>query len=172
MSATPQPSAAAKPKRAPTLWVIVSIKLLKGVVALLLAFGFYSLTDNNLPEDFRHLLMVLHLDPEKRFFVDLATFIAKITPSNLAWLSGGAVIYSAFMFLQAVGLAFRFRWAVWLVIGESAFFVPVEVFELVQPHPHRHAYWLLFVLAINVFIVWYLFANRARLIRYHNPKNS
>jgi uncharacterized membrane protein (DUF2068 family) len=168
MATASKTSAAPKPNRAPTLWVIVSIKLLKGVLVLLLALGVYSLTDNNLPADFRHLLNLLHLDPERKFFVDLARFVGRITPTNLAWVAAGSVVYSVFMFLQAAGLAFRFRWAVWLVIGESAFFVPVEVMELL-PHP---SYWLFFVLAINIFIVWYLFANRVRIVRHHNSKNS
>ena len=44
------------PKRAPTLYFIIGFKLLKGLLALLLALGFYSLTDNNLPEDFQKLI--------------------------------------------------------------------------------------------------------------------
>ena len=48
----------AKPKRAPTVYFIAGIKLLKGVGALLLAFGAFRLEDNNLPEDFRKLLEI------------------------------------------------------------------------------------------------------------------
>ena len=42
-----------KPKRAPTLYFIAAVKLVKGLAALLLALGVYSLNDNNLPADFR-----------------------------------------------------------------------------------------------------------------------
>jgi len=66
--------------------------------------------------------------------------------------------------LQAVGLWLRVGWVVWLVIGESAFFVPVEIFGLVS----RPSWLRLAVLVINVIIVWYLFVNRARLIRHHH----
>lgn len=166
-----------KPKRAPTLYFIVAIKAAKGVAALLLALGAYSLTDNNLPEDFRHLLTFFHLDPEKRFFLELADRISEITPHNLNWLALISVVYGAFMLLQAAGLAFRVGWVVWLVIGESAFFVPIEIFELVRRHvpnpdrphllPHPKIA-VTIVLAVNVAIVWYLFKNRARLIRHHH----
>src|ERR1035438_596264 len=71
-----------KPKRAPTLYFIIGVKLFKGLAALLLALGAYSLTDNNLPEDFRKLLEFLHLDPEKRFFLELADRVGEITPAN------------------------------------------------------------------------------------------
>ena len=151
-------------KDAPTLYFIIVIKLFKSLAAFALALGAYSLTDNNLPEEFRKLLMFLHLDPEKKFFVELAGRVAEITPANLKWVAVGTVIYASFMLLQAIGLIFRVGWVVWLVIGESAFFVPVEVFELV----HHPSLVKLAILAINVFIVWYLYANRARLIKHHH----
>jgi uncharacterized membrane protein (DUF2068 family) len=167
-----------KPKRAPTLYFIVVVKLVKGVAALLLALGSYSLTDNNLPEDFRRLLEFFHIDPEKRFFLELADRVADITPNNLKWLAAGSVIYGLFMLLQATGLIFRVSWIVWLVIGESAFFIPIEIFELVrrhapnpENHPHLFAHpkiGVAIVLAVNVAIVWYLFKNRARIIRHHH----
>ena len=58
-------------QRAPTLYVIIAIKLGKGLLLLLAALGVYSLSDDNLPEAFRQLLLFLHLDPEKQFFADL-----------------------------------------------------------------------------------------------------
>jgi uncharacterized membrane protein (DUF2068 family) len=149
-------------RRAPTLYFIIGFKLLKGVVALLLAMGVYSLTDNNLPEEFQKLLLFLHLDPEKKFFVDLADRVAEITPAKLQWVAIFSVLYSLFMFLQAGGLIFRVSWIVWLVIGESAFFVPIELFELV----HKPTWVKFLIFAINALIVWYLFANRSRLIRH------
>jgi uncharacterized membrane protein (DUF2068 family) len=168
-----------KPKRAPTLYFIVGFKLLKGLAALSLALGAYSLTDNNLPDEFRKLLEFLHLDPEKKFFLDLADRIGEITPNNLKWLAAGSVIYGLFMLLQAVGLGLRVSWIVWLVIAESAFFIPIEVFELVRRHvlnPENHPhFWnhpkigIAIVLIVNVAIVWYLFKNRHRLIKHHHP---
>ena len=165
-------------KRAPTLYFIVAVKAVKGVAALLLALGAFNLTDNNLPEDFRKLLEFLHIDPEKKFFLDLADRISEITPHNLNWLAVISIIYGLFMLLQAVGLALRVSWAVWLVIAESAFFVPIEIFELVrkhvpnaESHPHVFAHpriGVAILLVVNVAIVWYLFENRSRIIRHHH----
>jgi len=78
-----------------------------------------------------------------------------------------------------LGLAFRARWAVWLAIGESAFFIPIEIYELLRLHVgdapvrpraelFRHPELGLFVvLAVNVLIVWYLLQNRRRIFRHH-----
>jgi uncharacterized membrane protein (DUF2068 family) len=153
-------------KRAPTLYVIIAIKLLKGALLLLLALGVYSLSDNNLPEAFRGLLQFLHIDPEKKFFSDLEGKIALVTPAKVILVAGGAFFYSLFSLVEGVGLIFRVSWAGWLAIGESAFFVPIEIYELV----HRPSLAVFTILALNVFIVWYLFQNRHRLFRHHHHR--
>ena len=158
-------------KQAPTLYFIIGFKLLKSTVAFLLALGVSRLKDenhdgipNNLPADFEKLVQFFHVDPEKKFVVELATRVAEITQNHLHWVLIFSVVYASFMLLQAVGLLFRVSWIVWLVIGESAFFVPIEIFELV----HRPS-WLKFsILAVNVLIVWYLFANRFRIMKHHH----
>lgn len=153
------------PARAPTLWVIILIKLFKGALLLALALGAYRLSDENLPGLFRSALVFLHIDPEKKFFADLERQIGLITPANVVMVAGGAVLYSLFSLTEGVGLMFRVGWAGWLAIGESAFFVPVEIYELV----HRPSLIVAGILALNVFIVWYLFQNRHRLFRHHHP---
>ena len=161
----------AKPKRAPTLYFIIGFKLLKGSLALLLALGIARLKDtnhdgmpDNLPTEFQKLLQLFHVDPERKFIVELANRVAEITQNDLHWVVIFLVVYVCFMLLQATGLVFRVGWVVWLVIGESALFIPIELFEEV----HRAAWLKLFILAANVCIVWYLFKNRARLIRHHH----
>lgn len=151
-------------KRAPTLYVIITIKLVKGLLLLLLALGVYSLADNNLPEEFRELLQFLHLDPEKKFFADLADKIGAISEVKMVWLSFGTMVYSLFSLVEGVGLMFRVGWAGWMAIGESAFFVPIEMYELL----HHFKIAVLVILVLNVFIVWYLFQNRNRLFRHHH----
>jgi uncharacterized membrane protein (DUF2068 family) len=151
-------------RRAPTLYVIIAFKLVKGSLLLLLALGVYSLSDNNLPEEFRQLLQFLHLDPEKKFFSNIEDSIALLTPAKVVWFAGGAFLYSLFSLVEGVGLIFRVPWAGWLAIGESAFFIPIEVFEL-SKHIRLA---MLIILTLNIFIVWYLFQNRHRLFRHHH----
>ena len=49
-------------------------------------------------------------------------------------------------------MLYRAGWAGWLAIGESAFFVPIEIYELAK----KFSYYMLVVMIINVVIVWYL----------------
>jgi len=155
-------------KRAPTLYLIIAIKLGKGLLLVLLAAGVYSLHDNNLPQEFQQSLQFFHLDPEKRFFTELANKLSHITPANVVWVARGTVLYSLFSLVEGFGLLFRVSWAGWLAIGESAFFIPIELYELLR---HYHIS-LLVILGINVMIVWYLFQNRERLFTHHHHHKS
>ena len=72
MSEKPQAETPFVKKRAPTLWVIIIIKLLKGSLFVALAIIAYTLSDNDLPAEYRGLLHHLRLNPERKFFADLA----------------------------------------------------------------------------------------------------
>ena len=49
-----------------------SRKLIKGVLALALAFGILKLADKDLPDLFNQLVRWVHLDPENRFFSEIS----------------------------------------------------------------------------------------------------
>lgn len=154
---------AEKKQRAPTLYVIIAIKLLKGVFFLAVAFGVYQLIGKNLDANFDDLLRWMHLDPERRFFANLGGQLQSITPGNLRWLATGTFLYSLFSLVEGTGLLFRVSWAGWMAIGESAFFVPIEIYELMKSFSAT----VLIILFLNIFIVLYLYRNRARLFRHH-----
>ena len=160
-------------KRAPTLYAIIVIKLLKGLLFLTLAIVAYTLSDNDLPAEYKNLLHHLRVNPERKFWADLALQIGQLTEAKVLWAAAGTLVYSLFSLVEAVGLMFRISWVGWLTIGESAFFIPIEIYELVrrtvpdQPHP-SHKVTLLVILVLNIVIVWYLFRNRQRLFRHHH----
>jgi uncharacterized membrane protein (DUF2068 family) len=166
-------------KRAPTLYFIVAVKLIKGTALLLLALGVFTLANKDLSDVFEQFLRWVHLDPERSFFAGIGDWLDTITPANVREVASGTFLCGFFLIVLGLGLAFRAKWAIWLAIGESAFFIPIEIFELVRHHnrgtavqPHRELFHhpkigLLIVLALNVLIVWYLFKNRKRLFRHH-----
>ncbi len=152
-------------KRAPTLWAIIIFKLLKGSLFVALGIMAYTLSDNNLPVEFKKLMDFLQVTPANKFFKHLAEQVGKLTEADLLWTALGTFLYSSFSLVEGVGMIFRQRWAGWLAIGESAFFVPIEVYELSRPGRFT---WALFgILILNVLIVWYLFQNRHRLFKHH-----
>ena len=151
-------------KRAPTLYLIIACKLIKGVLSLLLALGVYKMTGAGLSDLFDRFVHWVHLDPENRFLSEIGDKLDTVTPANVRWVATGTLLYSLFSLVEGFGLIFRVPWAGWLAIGESAFFIPIEVRELVV-RPHGFVFG---VLAFNVLIVWYLYANRSWLFRHHH----
>ena len=148
---------------APTLYAIIIVKLLKGALFLSMAIVAYTLSDNDLPDEYRQLLHHLRLNPERKFFSELAVKVGTITEANVLWVAAGTAVYSLFSLIEGIGLIFRVPWAGWMAIGESAFFIPIEIFDLV----HRYSATVFVILVINIVIVWYLFANRERLFKHH-----
>jgi uncharacterized membrane protein (DUF2068 family) len=108
------------------------------------------------------------VDPERKFFSHLAVTIAGITPAKIHSFAAGTALYSLFSLVEGVGLLFRISWAGWMAIGESLFFIPLEVRELMR----RPSLTFFIILFLNVVIAWYLLQNRRRLFhhfRAHHP---
>lgn len=151
-------------KRAPTLYVIIAIKLMKGTLFTTLALGAYTLSDNDLPAELARLLAYLKIDPANEFFARLADQLGQLTATHVKFAAVGTFLYSLFSWVEGIGLMFRVGWAGWMAIGESAFFIPIELYDLLR----HFSLTVLIVLIINIVIVWYLYDNRHVLFRHHS----
>lgn len=157
------------PKKAVAgLYTIIALKLGKGLLLLLLALGIFSLVGDDLGSAFERFLRFVKLDPEREFFVDLGRRIESITPSGLKHLASGTLIYAILLFVESFGLMSRAFWAGWLAIGETAFFIPLELHKLI----HHFSLTVLGILIINSAIVLYLVRNRQRLFHHHGEHAS
>ena len=170
---TPEP----RPKRAPTLYLIAGIKISKGLLLVLAAAGIFAMAGQDLQNEFDRLLRWSGLDPEKKFFTNIGDWLETITPGNVKAVASGTMLFGLFLLTSGTGLALRATWAIWLAIGESAFFIPIEIYELARrrmPETDAHRMFthpktaLALLLAVNVFIVLYLYKNRERLFRHHH----
>ena len=141
MAEKPKPDLTFK-KRAPTFYLIIAGKLFKGASLLLLACGVYRLAGADLSEAFDHLVRYLCILTRKTGFSPISAISSgQITPINVRWVATGTFLYSLFSLVEGLGLIFRAPWAGWLTIGESAFFIPIEIYELMRkvlvPNPPR-----------------------------------
>ncbi len=159
-------------KRAPTLYVITVFKLVKGVLFFWLAVALYCESTHDLPREYRAFLSgpfaqaifaSLKIHPENRFFTHLAEQVGELTQAKVRCAAVGTLVWSLFPLVEGIGLVYRISWAGWLAIGESAFFVPIELFELAR----KFSWYMTVIMIINVFIVWYLYHFRAVLFRHH-----
>ena len=155
---------------APTLYGIIVFKLVKGGLFLTLAWVMWALSDNDLPAEVKNLMNMLRVHPANKFFTHLAEQVWHLTEANVLWAAAGTLVYSLISLVEGTGLIFRVSWAGWLAIGDSAFFIPIEVYEMNRPG--RFSWWLMGVFLVNVLIVWYLFTNRQRLFRHHHHHSA
>ena len=144
---------------APTLYAIIAVKLFKGLFFAVLALIIYAHSDNDVSQEFRDTLSWLRLNPEGKFWANLVAQVDGLTQARLVHFAVATLIYSLFAMVEGVGLIFRFSWAGWLSIGESAFFIPIEIFELNR----NFTSFVFVILILNIFMVWYLYQNRERL---------
>jgi len=163
--AGPAEVAANRPRPA-GLYAIIAFKLVKGGLLLALALGVYSLIGDDLAAALESVLRALRIDPEREFFEALGTRLAHVTPSTIGWIATGTLLYAVLSLVEAVGLMFRWSWAGWVVIGESAFFVPIEIHHLMR----GFAPLLFAILVVNVLIVIYLYRNRHRVLHRHGRR--
>jgi uncharacterized membrane protein (DUF2068 family) len=151
---------------APTLYAIIAVKLFKGLFFAILALIIYTHSDNDVSQEFRDTLSWLRLNPEGKFWANLIAQLDGLTQAKIVHFAVATLIYSLFAMVEGVGLIFRLSWAGWLSIGESAFFIPIEVYEL-----GRKFTWFVFIILIlNTFMVTYLYCYRERLFRHHSHK--
>lgn len=157
------PAPAAK-TRAPTLYLIILMKLAKGMFLLLLAFGVYQLAGSDLQGDFLRMVRQVNIDPENQIFAEVGKSLESITPGNVRAVATGALLYSLFSFVEGTGLFLRVGWAGWMAIGESAFFIPIELYEMLRSYSTT----ILVILLLNAWMVYYLYTNRLRLFKHHH----
>jgi uncharacterized membrane protein (DUF2068 family) len=155
-------------EKAPTLYAITAFKLAKGTAFAIIAMIIYTHSDNDLQAEYQNLLEWMHrwmrVNVEQRFWTDLAASVDNLTEAKMVHIAAGTLIYSLFALVEGIGLMFRIRWVGWLTIGESAFFIPLEVTHLI----HKASWLVSAVLIVNIFIVSYLYCNRERLFRHHH----
>ena len=134
------------------LQTIAAFEAAKGFIVLLADSGLLLLIHRNAQEIVELFVSHLHLNPAKtypRIFLGLA---AKASSANLTFLALGALAYSAFRFVEAVGLWKSRRWAAWVGAASAVVYVPFEAAYLVR-HPGFEP---LIALALNLAIIVFL----------------
>src|SRR5580704_16458337 len=148
-------------KRAPTLYAIIFFKLIKGVLFCAFGIAMYFQASHDLPAEWddllnqpfvEHVFERLYIHPENKFFHHIAEQIANVTETQVRVWGVATMLFALFPLVEGIGLLYRSWWAGWLTIGESAFFVPIEIYELAK----KYSPYLLAVMIANIFIVWYL----------------
>ncbi len=138
------------------LRLIIFEKGLLSLLAFLLAAGLLSLIHRDLELFARHLASALNLDADSRFLKLILTELMDVKVSTLVGVSLVGFLYSILNFIEAFGLAMRYRWAEYLTVIATAMFIPFEVYEVFD----RLTLFRMAALVINLLIVVFLIRHK------------
>ncbi len=115
-----------------TLLAIAIFKWLKGGLLILLAFGLFKLLHHDVGAMLESLANKLRVDPENRYLGAALAKLHLLDDGKLEKLSGLTFAYGALLLTEGTGLYFEKRWAELLTVIATAFFIPLELYEVFE----------------------------------------
>jgi uncharacterized membrane protein (DUF2068 family) len=106
------------------------------------------------------------IDVANRFVAAILERLVGVTARQVTIWSAIAFVYAVLLFTEGVGLWLQKRWAEYLTVGATAALLPVEIYELFQ----HFTIVRVVILAINIFIVWYLVTRLRDETRLPSPE--
>ena len=147
------------------LWYLIVERGLKGLGLLVISFYLFTHFGSGLDNLVNRLVEQFDLDSGSNFLTeaiyDLVLRFVGISQSSLLALAVGSLLYGVIESAESIGLILKRRWAEYLVVLATAFFIPLEVVELARKPSLLKAA----TFVINVVVVVYL-VRRKRLFQF------
>jgi uncharacterized membrane protein (DUF2068 family) len=140
------------------LRAIIVLKACYGILFFLVGLGVFALINKDLSDLAEQAADSLGIDPENRYLLSLLESLTGVSPKQIAAVGLGTILTSGLLLTMAWGLHLRRAWAEWLTIVATAFFIPIEIYEVVSSPHFTYA----LALVVNALIVWYLVRRRIR----------
>lgn len=137
------------------IWYLIVEKALQGV--FFMALGLWLVfARHHISNDVARVVQYFDLDEARGFFGNVLfgwlNEIAGFQGSRFMAIGIGAMAHASLELIESVGLFLRRRWAEYLVVLATGFFIPLEVYEVLR----RITLFRTGVLVVNVAIVIYL----------------
>jgi len=134
------------------LRLIIIEKAFLGCLTLALSAGLLSLVNKDMEAFAVQVAQVFNLDADNHFLMLAMDYLTNARVSTLIGVSVVGFFYAGLNFVEAYGLAKRYRWAEYLTVIATGMFIPFEIYEVIdQLTPLR-----LGALVINILIVVFL----------------
>ena len=140
------------------LRAIIVLKAFYGILFFLVGLGVFALINKDVSDLAEQAADSLGIDPENRYLLLLLESLTGVSPKQIAAVGLGTILTSGLLLTMAWGLHLRKAWAEWLTIVATAFFIPIEIYEVVSSPHFTYA----LALVVNALIVWYLVRRRIR----------
>ena len=132
--------------------LIIIEKAFLGILATVLSASVLSLINRDLEALALKMAVVLNLKTDNHFIMLVLDQVINTKASTLIGVSVIGFFYAGLNFVEAYGLARRYRWAEYLTVIATGVFIPFEIYEVIhQPDLLR-----LGMLVINILIVVFL----------------
>jgi len=146
-----------KPQRA-GVGLIAGLKIVKGLLLLIVGLGLLPLIHGEIATFFSRLLEALHLDADSRLLHNLVLRVDALRPHDLLMASLMGMGYAVICLTEGIGLWYEMSWAAYLVVISTGFFLPFELYELLD----RITVLRIGILLLNLGIMAYLIGQLKR----------
>jgi len=144
-------------ERTLTIHLIAIEKALKAVVLIAISLKLLSLVNQDVHAWATDFVTRHGIDVGNRFVHEALEKLVGISNGQIITFSSVGFLYSGILLIESIGLWLQKRWAEYLTAISTALLVPLEIYEIYE----RFTWVRITILAINIFIVWYL-ATRLR----------
>ena len=136
------------------LKLIATMKLVKGVALVAVAFGAVTL----LGRDVAHGVpgWIDDLQPANHYLRDAIARIEAFDPQTLRLVAIATLVYAALFLIEGFGLFWKRVWAEYMTTILTTSFIPIESYELVEGRSAAKAVLIGLNLAVAGFLVWRL----------------
>lgn len=150
------------------LWYLIVERGLKGIGLVLVGLYVAAHVGSGLDGPANWIVDQFNLDAAsntlQHWAFDLVLRFVGMSQNSLIALAAGSFIYGAIEASEAVGLLLKRRWAEYLVVLATGFFIPLEAYEVVR----NLTVVKLATLVINIVVVVYLIRKK-RLFTFDEP---
>jgi uncharacterized membrane protein (DUF2068 family) len=141
---------------------VASFEFVKGVFVLMIGLCALLLMRQDVWVIAESLLALLHISTDRRsaeIFLDFADSVTEARLWTAVWV---ALIYSSLRFTEAYGLWKERLWAEWVALTSGALLLPVEIHGLMRGITVVRTTILLGNIAIVIFMLYLIRADRGR----------
>ncbi|HEY4417237.1 MAG TPA: DUF2127 domain-containing protein [Verrucomicrobiae bacterium] len=142
-----------RPSRDHGSWLIAAGKFMYGLILVAAGLSIFNLIGKSLSAELWRLVNFWHIDSHLYYVNWLLHKAAQINDHQLWLLALANFVYATLSFIEAVGLARGKRWAQWLVIADTASFIPIETYQLFHSFNWINLTLLVIYFAIVIYLI-------------------
>lgn len=131
-------------------------RLVYGLILFVTGVAVFNLLGKNLGVEMVRLINKWQIDSHLFYVHWLLQKVSTVSEELLVLLAVGNFLYAALAFIEAGGLIMGKRWAYWLVIVDTASFIPIEIYQLIKGFGWVSLILLIYYFATVIYLLFQL----------------